>query len=455
MQNELKEKYGLGVAICMVIGIVIGGGVFFKAEKILTATGGSQPLGILAWIIGGAIMVVCAGTFAVMATRYSYVNGLVDYAEVTCGGRYAYFIGWFMAIIYYPTLTGVLAWVSARFACILFGFEETGGAALAFSAFFLCASFALNALSPILAGKFQVATTVIKLIPLLLMGIVGLIVGLNNGMTVQNFTTVVDPSKANAHGLLTAVVATSFAYEGWIISTSINAELKNSKRNLPIALMVGSVAIIAIYVLYYVGLTGVVQNSVMMKNGSEGARLAFQTVFSKAGGTLLYVFIVISCLGTLNGLMLACSRGLYSLACRGKGPHPALFAQVDPISNMPTNSAIFGLLLCGAWLLYFYGANLADPLWFGKFSFDVSELPIVTVYGLYIPIFISMMKKERELPFGQRFVLPFLALCGSCFMIFAACMAHGISVVYYLLLFAVIMLLGIFFRREGPVSVAS
>ncbi|MGI5978493.1 MAG: APC family permease [Oscillospiraceae bacterium] len=447
MKNELKEKYGLGVAICMVVGIVIGSGVFFKAEKVLAATGGSQPLGILAWVIGGAIMVVCAGTFAIMATRYSYVNGLVDYAESTCGSNYAYFIGWFMAIIYYPTLTSVLAWVSARFTCVLFGFDEVGGAAFALSAFFLCASFAMNALSPRIAGRFQVTTTVIKLIPLFLMGIVGLIAGLRSGMTVENFTTVVDPSKANSHGLLTAVVATAFAYEGWIIATSINAELKDSKKNLPIALTVGSIVIIAIYVLYYVGLTGGVTNEAMMKSGREGAKLAFTTVFSNVGGTLLYVFVVISCLGTLNGLMLACSRGMYSLACRDKGPKPALFREVDPVSNMPANSASFGLLLCGAWLVYFYGASLADPVWFGKFSFDVSELPIVTVYAMYLPIFISMMRKEKDLSFGKRFVMPILALCGSVFMCYAACVAHGIKVAYYLILFAVIMLIGVFFRN--------
>ena len=446
MENKLKEKYGLGVAICMVIGIVIGSGVFFKAEKVLAATGGSQPLGILAWVIGGASMMVCAGTFAIMATRYSYVNGLVDYAESTCGGTYAYFVGWFMAVIYYPTLTSVLAWVSSRFTCVLFGWDEVGGAALALSAFFLCASFSFNALAPRLAGKFQVSTTIIKLIPLFLMGIIGLIVGLRSGMTAENFSTVVEPAKANSHGLLTAVVATAFAYEGWIIATSINAELKNSKKNLPIALTVGSIIIIVIYVLYYVGLTGGVTNAQMMKSSREATKLAFTTVFSRAGGTLLYVFVVISCLGTLNGLMLACSRGMYSLACRGRGPKPALFREVDPVSNMPTNSAAFGLLLCGAWLLYFYGAQLADPAWFGPFSFDISELPIVTIYALYLPIFISMMIKEKDLGFGKRFVMPILALCGSVFMCYAAYVAHGVAVFWYLLLFAVIMLVGAFFR---------
>ena len=78
--NKLSRKYGLFTAICMVVGIVIGSGVFFKAQTILDKTGGSMSLGILSWIIGGAIMLVCLLTFAFMGQKYERVNGLVDYA---------------------------------------------------------------------------------------------------------------------------------------------------------------------------------------------------------------------------------------------------------------------------------------------------------------------------------------------------------------------------------------
>jgi len=452
METKLKEKYGLPVAIAMVIGIVIGSGVFFKAEKVLKCTGGDQPLGILAWIIGGLIMVVCAYTFATMATKYSYVNGLVDYAEVTCGSKYAYLIGWFMTIIYYPTLTSVLAWVSARYFCVLLGWDITGGSCLAIAAFFLCTSYAVNALSPVLAGKFQVTTTVIKLIPLILMGIVGLIVGLVNGMTVQNFSNVVSPVASKGTALFTAVVATAFAYEGWIIATSINAELKDAKKNLPRALIIGTIAVIVIYILYYVGLAGGVTNKIMMDGGQNGAMIAFETVFSKAGGTALFVFVVISCLGTLNGLMLGCTRGMYALAVRGEGPKPELFKQVDPVTNMPTNSSIFGLFLAAFWLLYFFGANLAETPWFGKFSFDTSELPIVTIYAAYIPIFLTMMAKEKDLGGFKRFVMPLLAICGCIFMVIAACVADKTTVLYYLAVFVVIMFIGAFFMGKSKTS---
>lgn len=430
----------------MVVGIVIGSGVFFKAEKILVATGGDLPLGIIAWAIGGLIMVICAYVFAIMATRYEKVNGIVDYAEVTMGEKYGYFMGWFLTFIYYPSLTSVLAWVSARYTCVLLGWDIVGSEAMAISCFYLVTIYAMNALSPKLAGKFQVSTTIIKLIPLFLMAIVGTIFGLKNGTLISNFTGGVIAEVASSNPLFTAVVATSFAYEGWIIATSINAELKNAKRNLPLALTFGTIFIMLTYILYYTGLAGAVENSVIMEGGETGAKIAFSTVFTNVGGTILFVFVVISCLGTLNGLMMGCTRGLYSLAARDLGPDAQTFKSIDPRTNMPVNSSIVGALLSAVWLLYFFGANLVAEPWFGPFSFDSSELPIVTIYAMYIPIFLKMIAKEKSLNFFQRFFMPILAICACVFMVIAACYAHGQAVIFYLIVFAVIMALGIIFK---------
>lgn len=446
METKLEKRYGLVTAIAMVVGIVIGSGVFFKAEKVLNATGGNLPLGILAWVIGGIIMIVCAYTFAIMATKYQYVNGLVDYAEAAMGRKYGYYVGWFLAVIYFPTLTPVLAWVSARYTCVLLGFSITGGECMTIACLYLIASFAINSLSPVMAGKFQISTTIIKLIPLALMALVGTIVGLSNGMTVYNFTTVVNEVNSS-NGLFTAVVATAFAYEGWIIATTINAELKDAKKNLPLALVAGTFIVMTAYILYYLGLSGAVKNEVMMKGGEAGAKLAFQTIFSSVCGTLLFVFVIISCIGTLNGLMLACTRGIYSLAARGEGPKPEVFKQIDNATNMPANSSVLGLLLCGIWLLYFYGANLTKH-WFGFFCFDSSELPIVTIYAMYIPIFVMMIKKEKDLSTFKRFVAPAVSILGCIFMIVAACFSHKMEVVAYLIVFAIIMIVGARFSNQ-------
>lgn len=448
--QELKQKYGLLTAIAMVVGIVIGSGVFFKAEKVLNVTGGNLPLGILAWIVGGLIVLVCSYAFSILATRHLKVNGIVDYAENVVGKKYAYFMAWFMTFIYYPSLTSVLAWLCARYTGVLVGFSVASPEVMVIAFVYMIALYALNVLAPIIAGKFQVTSTIIKLVPLVLVGVVGLIVGLSNGLTVENFTnTVAIPDGGYLVALFASVAACAFAYDGWIIATSINAELKNPKRNLPVALTLGMIIIIAVYIFYFIGLAGGATNAEMMVNGETGVKTAFSNIFGSFAGTALMVFVVISCLGTLNGLMIATTRSVYSLAARDEGPNPKLFGRLDPDTNMPTNSSIIGLLLAALWLMFFYGSNLVEVPWFGKLSFDSSELSIVSIYALYIPIFIMMMKREKDLHPVKRFIVPALSILGCLFMVVALVVSHGlIPTIAFIIIGGVIMLLSIFYYKK-------
>ena len=452
--NQLHKRYGLFTAICMVVGIVIGSGVFFKAQDILNYTGGNLLFGILAWVIGGVVMIICAFNFANFATLYVKVNGIVDYAEAIVGERYAYMVGWFIATIYFPAMTAVLAWVSARYTLLLFdpGADITGGLCMALGAFYLCLFYALNMLSPKLAGHFAVSATVIKLIPLVFIIVVGTFCGLVNGNTVEAFASGAQTVNADFSGVFSGIAAAVFAYEGWCVATSINAELKNSKRDLPRALVIGTAIIMAVYILYFVGLTGGASTDVLMK---EGATTAIKNLLGNVGGTVLNAFVVISCLGTLNGLMIACPRAVYSIAMRGKGPKPALLASVDGHTNMPANAGVLALVICGAWYFYFYGANLTSPI-FGAFSFDSSELPIITTYAMYIPMFAMFAVKQGRKNVFKNAVMPLLAIIAALFMIFVAVYAHGIKpyraaaangqfafpVLFYLIVFAVIMTVG-------------
>ena len=410
MNEGLEKRYGLLTAIAMVVGIVIGSGVFFKAEKVLTATGGNLPLGILAWFLGGLVMIICAYNFAIMATKHEKVSGVVDYAEVLVGPRYAYVFAWFAAVIYFPAMTSVVAWVAARYFGVLMGWEIVGPQVMTLSGLFLVGSYVINALAPKLAGKLQVTTTVAKLIPLFLMAIFGTIFGLKNGILVENFTTVAKTGTfVSENPLFTAVVGTCFAYEGWICATSINAELKDAKRNLPLALIFGSAFVVLVYMLYYIGLAGAVENEVMM----------------------------------------ACTRAFYAMGIRDVGPRPHVFKVVDNVTKMPTNSALIGLMMAMIWLTYFYGANLAPMPWFGPFCFDSSELPIVTIYAMYIPIFLMQILKEKEMNTFQRIIAPILGIIASAFMVLAAIVSLKKAVFYYLIMFAVIMVIGLLLKNYG------
>lgn len=474
MSNELQRKYGLFTAICLIVGTVVGSGVFFKAQNILKVTEGNLTLGILAWVLGAAIMIFCVLAFSCMAQKYEKVNGLVDYAEAVVGPRYAYYMGWFTSVIYLPAMTGVLAWLSARYTLEFISAvwpempmmipADQGGCVfgpecMALTLLYLVMTYAVNTLSPRLAGKFQTSTTVIKFIPLTLMAVIGVIFGLtaDGQQLVQNFA--VQGAAAESRGgeaLLTGVCATAFAYEGWIICTSINAELKDSKKNLPRALVFGSIIITAIYTFYYLGVAGGASVQELIE---IGAPVAFSNIFGKLGN-ILTLFVAISCLGTLNGLMIGVTRGLYALSIRGRGPNPELFGQLDSKSNMPSNSAVIGLLVSTAWGVYFYVTQLFGtfggfPIMEGTalqhvpFVFDSSEIPIITMYAMYAPVFVCWMIKEKGESVMRRFVLPILATLSAAFVLYACVVSHKMTILWYLPVFGAIMFVGYLVDRKN------
>ncbi len=479
MENKLTKKYGLFTAICMVVGIVIGSGIFFKAQDVLKETAGDALMGVLAWLIGGAVMAVLAVTFGVMATKYERSGGAVDYAEATCGKTYAYFLGWFMATIYYPAMTSVLAWVSARYTMVAVMGVSSASATALFSpetittaAFYLVAIFFMNAVAPKLAGKFQVSTTVIKLIPIFFIAIIGTIIGLANGTLIENFNYVKDalpdtvfPGTSNKVGtgnLFAAVCCTVFAYEGWVIATAINSEIKNAKKNLPLALGIGAAVIVVAYALYYLGVLGLEEIGVLGKDGTSAAFSALGNIIA----TTTNFLIIVSCLGTLNGLMLGCTRGFHALAIRNEGIAPETLAQVDKKTNMPNNSAVYALLFCGIWFAYFIGGqflnwfhfyegvDLAGEAIWKVYAFDSSELPVVTIYPLYIPILAVFMVKAKDVHWFKRFVLPALSIIGACVIVVASGFRHKMANIWYLIVFAIFMAIGaLFYRWNGKKSV--
>ena len=450
----MEKRYNLITAIAMVVGIVIGAGVFYKAQDVLKITNGNVLTGALAWIVGGIIMIIMGTTFAILATKFSKINGVVDYADATVGKKYGDFMAWFVAAIYYPAVAGVMAWLCARYTGALFGWRLDSANVMTLGVLYLVLSYAINTLAPMLAGKIQVSTTIIKLIPLALLAVVGTIYGLCN--TDVSFVVagdevikeggghmqiLIENIKANmsfdSKGFLNALVATAFAYEGWIIATSIAGEIKDSKKNLPKALLFGTSIIMVVYLFYYVGVLGGATTDVLMHGG---AIYAFKEIFGEFFGVILSVFVVISCVGTLNGVMMANTRGFYTLAMRDVCPKASMMKKIDEYTKMPNNSGIIGLAMAAIWFVFFYGANVSSNNWFGFLAFDSSELPIITIYLLYLPMLVMMIVKgHRELGWFKGIVMPVLALGCSGFMVFAAIFKHGMATLGYLIVFMVIM----------------
>ncbi|MCQ2551452.1 MAG: APC family permease [Clostridia bacterium] len=467
MGNKLEQKFGLVTAICMVVGIVIGSGVFFKAVDVLHNCGGDMGKSLLVIGIVGLICIVCSCVFASMSNKYAGCNGVVDYAEVAVGPRFAYNVGWFMSTMYYPIIASTLAFISARYAAILLGFDDFGFFTIGLGAFFLMCGVCVNALAPKLAGKLQVSMTVIKLIPLLIMGVIGTIIGLANGNSIDIFEegAKLAAATADAGGVFAGVCAFAFAYEGWIIATTINSELRNPKKDLPKALIVGALFCTAIYMIYVFSMSATMSAQEILDAGNALPKIAFSRLFhTEVAGTAVMVFIIISCLGTMNGITMAMMRGFHSVAIRGQGPKADIIAEVDESTGMPLKSCIIGAL-CGAFwyfqcaILFFNGPCVTgltgNPTWL--FGWEADEIVIITLYAFYIPIFLFLVLKGGKHGFtgAQRF-LAVLGTVACLFLCYCCFKAWGPFMVSYLVTFAVIMLVGNgFYKKENQKNIVA
>ncbi len=466
-KNRMEKRYGLPTAISMVIGIVIGSGIFIKGGKILSLTNGNMLQAIAVILVVGLICIICSLVFASLGSQYENVNGVVDFAEVALGPKYAYFVGWFMTTIFAPTIAAMLAFFSAMMFGALFNIEAVDFATgninymtIGIGATFLMLAYGINALSPIIAGKLQVGSTIIKLVPLVLMGVIGTIVGIKNGstQTVLNFVNTAE-YVASEGGFFNAVVGFAFAYEGWIFATSINSELKNAKRNLPLALIIGSVTVTILYALYIFSMSSLKDVSLIIGTwpfGEKLAGLAFANVFGKPFGTLIYVFITISCLGTLNGVVMSSCRSLYSLSVRNLGPDPEFFGDIDKQNNFAIKSSLIGMMLAGFWYgwtttIWMGGPDMMGTLhtnnWIG---WEPDEVCIICLYLMYIPMMIGLMVKAKNLSFIERFVIPFLGLLSCLFFCYSCWVGKGYQqCLGFLIFFTIVELIGFAFLKKG------
>ena len=425
---KIKKQYGLAVGIAMVVGIVIGSGVFLKAGKVLGYTGGKLWVSLLAWLVGGIIMITSGYCFAVFATKVKRYNGVVDYVEMSAGKRIAYHLSWLMNTLYYPTVASIVSVFAAAYFLNLCGFKIDGEPIaiiyqllgmwqtylIAFGFITLFAVF--NYFSPKIAGKFQVSATVIKLIPILVIAIVGLFAGLIQGAAGLGnaFTTAGSDAEGVVMNFGEAVKTTAFAYEGWVCATIINAELKDSDKNLPKALTGGTIAIVGFYLIYYIGISAMLGNGGAVEASANAPLIIFNKILGVVGEKLFCVFIIISCLGTVNGVIMSTSRGLYTISCRGQGPNPEKFSQVNK-DGMSLWSCIFGYFFTVLLLFIWYLAN--TEVSFFKYLGNMDAIVCALIYGTFIVMFIHMMRKFTDLKPFQRYVMPIIAIIGCSFFV--------------------------------------
>ncbi|MCL2407345.1 MAG: APC family permease [Defluviitaleaceae bacterium] len=467
--NILKRQYGLFTSICIVVGFIVGTGIFWQPARVLSYAGGDVGIGVLAWVVGGLLILPCVYMFAVMAGRYEKVHGFVDYAEAIVGCRYGYAAGWFFCVMYQTAGYALIAYISATFTATVAGHENTTNSAFVFfiAAFYMVMTFGMNYLAPKIPMRLNIGTTIARLVPLFAIGTVGVVIGLatNESAALSSASQLLSTQSVAGQSVgvsaetnfLGAIFATVFAYNGWQAAAAFNSEVKNSKRNFPIALLLGFVVVMVIYVLYFIGVTTAGDAYALMGNAPLGTRAAFSNVFGAAAGNILMVFIIISGLGILNMCCMGMSRGMYAIARRGIGPLPHRMVVLDAQTNVPTTSMVACVALSFLWLMVLYGNNHA---WFSiagePFNFRLQDFYNMLFFILLIPIFTGFFIKNRRdktIHIFNRFIAPFFGIGGAGFLVYALAQVNYIHAAIYVLTFVVLMLVGFLFigrkKNEG------
>ncbi len=401
-KKELKKNLGVATAMSVVVGCVIGSGVFFKPQAIYTATGGAPGLGMLAWIITGLASIAAALTFAEIAIMIPKTGGIVAYLEEAFNPLLGFLSGWVQTLLFYPAMILALAVICAQQAALFVGEGFTVPLAIAIIILIIF----LNNLGSKVGGGVQVIFTICKLIPLFLLMIFGFIRG-------DGANPIFSPMLAE--GLNPAVVlgqlmvAILFAFEGWTGVGAIAGEMKNPGRDLPIAIVGGVSAIMAVYFVINVAYLWVLPASELANLTAPASAVALK-IFGDIGGRIISVGIMISVFGACNGFVLSGSRVAYSLAAEDNFPLSKPLSKLNN-AQVPTNSII---LVGGLGCIYAIS---------GQFNL-LTDLAVFSSWIFYTLTFVAVIKLRKDRPDVVRTyrvplypVIPIIAVVSGLYVI--------------------------------------
>ena len=439
VKTTQTRKFGLLTTIAMIVGIVVGSGIFFKTPQILVRVQGNVLMGILVFFIAAVGIIFGGLTVSIYAQKDENIGGIITYCEMAWGKTVGYIAGWFQSVFYLPAICSVISWVAANYTCALFGLpnllvnQTFGYEVWLLAIIYLVVGYALNSFATISAGKFQNITMFIKMSALIVLSLGGIFMG--------NPIEVIQGSyayPASSTGVLSALIIVVFAFDGWMIAPSIAHEIKNPKRNLPLSLAIAPLIIASIYLAYFIGVT-TLAGPEMILAGQDPLQFVATALFGEIGMKVVMVFVIISVLGTLNGIILGYIRLPYALAVRDEIVMSNILKKVNAKYDIPIASALFSLFFSFVWLLlHFLSVDGVAVYGLTQFAgLEVDNLPIVMTYLffslLYIAIIVKGMKGIK-LSITQRYIFPILALIGAGLVIYGGIIQPKFNL-YFLIAF--------------------
>lgn len=383
-ETEFKREISLFGGVSILGGIMIGGGIFYLGSYVLMRTGMSLGWALVCWALGGLISLLGGLCYAELGAMMPKAGGSTFYLNTAFHPLIGFLCGFSGWLISFPgSISGGILALTAIFG--LNGVTEKLVASALIILFTLYNTFGVK-----VGSRFQSLTMIAKLIPIAII----MFGGLFFGKVTPNLSLAAPEGVTSVSQMISmiafATVATLWAYEGWTNLNLVAEEVKNPKRNLPLALIISIGGIALIYILFNFAIYRVLDIKEITELINSGeyylGTVASTRLFASVGGSIVIVGMVISMIGSVNGLTIAGPRLPYAMAQEGHF-FPA-FGKLSEKYKVPTNAlwcqCLLSLLL----------------VWFR----DLSQLTTLVVFAtqffntLIILAVLVMRKKMPDMP---------------------------------------------------------
>lgn len=351
VSNGLPRRIGLWSAMAVVVGSTIGSGIFRSPAGIADRIPGPLPL-LSIWMLGGLFALCGALTLAELASEVPRTGGFYAFLREGWGKLPAFLFGWGQLTIVRAASLGAIAITFAEYFVRVIGFDPSIAPYDRYAQYIAALAIAMTATFNIIGVKWGAAvinfTTIAKFGGLAFIVVVALAIGWPQ--TGGHFTPMVPQGSVQVGAFGLALVSVLWAYDGWADVTYVAGEVIDPRKNLPRAIIGGTLAVTAIYVLANIGYLAVLPIEEIRTSRLVAADVA-ERVIGRPGVVFVSATVMISTFGTLSAVLLTSPRVLFAMADDGMlfAPiakvHPKYQTPYVAIAVVATLGLVFVLLL--------------------------------------------------------------------------------------------------------------
>lgn len=380
-----KKEISLFGGVSILGGIMVGSGIFYLGSYVLMRTGMSLGLALLSWILGGLISLLGGICYAELGASDPKAGGLTVYLSKAYSPIIGFLGGFNSWLIAGPGSIAALAIALPSALTVIIPMGEW--TIKIFAIILILGLTTVNYFGVKFGSKLQNLSMIAKLIPI---GII-MISGLIFGKVSPDLSLTPKTGNVNFSSIISmiafAVVASLWAYEGWTNLNTVAEEVKNPKKNLPLAIIISIVSITALYTLFNYSIYKVIPfseiESLIANNEYYLGTYAAEKLMGNAGSILVIIGMVVAMFGSLNGCILAFPRMYYAMS--EQGHFFESFKKLHPVYKVPYAPLIVQCVISVILVLLRNLNQLTSLVVFSGMMFNTLGVYAVMIYRKKFP----------------------------------------------------------------------